>query len=282
MVCDDRGAMSRRPPAVVAVVVAALVVLLTSCRVDVAVDVTVEADGSGTISVVATADAQLLAEVPDLADDLALDDLRGKGWTVEGPDATDSGGLRVALSQDYDDLEGLNAALVDLGGPFRQVRVAREDTFARTTWRLSGTLRLDDGLASFADTDLLTALGTTPYQDDLDARGLALRDAVSVQLRVHLPGTLAETTGIEQRSDGTTFVTWTAPLDGSSMSVATTSERVDRGAKRADTVASVAQFLFVAWCITALTFIVWVIFARTRRHRRRRRMDHDWSDAPLA
>lgn len=261
-----------------AALLAALAVLvLGACRVDVVVDVAVEPDGSGTITVVATADAELLAEVPGLADDVAVDDLRAKGWTVTGPEPTEEGGLRVSLEQAFDDLEGLNAALVDLGGPFRRVAVAREDTFARTTWNLTGTLRLDEGLAGFGDTELLAAVGATPYQDDLDARGLSLRDVVSVQLRVSMPGELVETTGIEQRADGRTTITWTAPLDGSSMSVATASERVDRGAERADTVASVAQFLFVAWCITAVTFIAWVIFARARRNRRRR-LDRDWAD----
>jgi hypothetical protein len=266
--------MSRRASAAVALL--ALVAVLTGCRIDVAVDVVVDDDGSGTVTVTAVADAEVLSEVPGLADDVAVDDLREDGWEIEGPDPTADGGLRIVLRRGFDDLNELNEVLVNLGGPFGRVSVGREDSFARTGWAVDGVLRLDGGLSAFADQALVDAVRAVPYEDDLAARGLSLEQAVTITFSIRLPGSLTETTGIERRTDQGTVVTWTAPLDGSSMSVATLSERTDRGAEIANTTASVAQFLLVSWITLSLTFIGWVVFARHRRKRRRR-----WHDDEL-
>ena len=54
--------------------VLALVVVLASCRLDAAVDVSVDADGSGTVALTVTVDADVVAQVPGLAGALNLDD----------------------------------------------------------------------------------------------------------------------------------------------------------------------------------------------------------------
>jgi hypothetical protein len=50
--------------------VCACVLALAGCRLDIAVDLVVEPDGSGTVSVVVTADRELVAAVPTIADEL--------------------------------------------------------------------------------------------------------------------------------------------------------------------------------------------------------------------
>ena len=60
-------------------------VVLTGCRLDVAVEVMMQPDGTGTVTVDAIADAELVAQVPDLIDDLRLDDAEANGWVIEGP-----------------------------------------------------------------------------------------------------------------------------------------------------------------------------------------------------
>ena len=57
-------------------------------------------DGAGTITVTATADAELVAQAPGLADDLHFDDLVAAGWAVDGPTPTDDGGLEVVAPPD--------------------------------------------------------------------------------------------------------------------------------------------------------------------------------------
>ena len=73
------------------VVIGALV--LTGCRLDVSVDVVMQPDGTGTVAVVAVADAELVGKVPDLVDDLRLDDAIANGWVVEGPTPDAGGGV---------------------------------------------------------------------------------------------------------------------------------------------------------------------------------------------
>ena len=58
--------------------------LLAGCRVDVTVDLVIGADGTGDLTVTATADAEVVEQAAGLAEDLRLDDAIAAGWTVEG------------------------------------------------------------------------------------------------------------------------------------------------------------------------------------------------------
>ena len=76
---------------------------------------TVEADGTGTITLVATADADVVAAVPTLADELATDDIVAAGWAIDGPTRLPDGGLTITLSHDFSsDVEATN--LLDASG----------------------------------------------------------------------------------------------------------------------------------------------------------------------
>ena len=126
------------------VFVAALTV--SACQVDTSVEVKVEADGSGTITVNATADADVVAQAPGLAEDLRFDDAVAAGWTLQGPSATDAGGLSVTLTHDFATVEEATSLLASVngsGGPLHDVAVTRTVTDDEITTSLEGTLRID-------------------------------------------------------------------------------------------------------------------------------------------
>ncbi len=242
----------------IAVIVAALLVA-ASCRVDVTVDLVVHPDGAGELAVTATADAAVVDAAPGLADDLRFDDVTAAGWTVDGPAATPDGGLTVTLRHGASSAEEATNLLRSLGPPFADVRVDRTSDGETASTALSGRLVLDGGFDAFADSDLLAAVGGTPFADDLAAAGATPADSMSVVLRATLPGAV-ETTG--RAADGT--VTWSAPLDGSSVDLATRAEQRPAPAW-ASILALTALILLIAWIV----LVVGVAVLVTRRRRRR-------------
>lgn len=249
---------------------AALVVLVlvgTACRVEVGIDVDVDESGASVVTVTAVADAAVVTASPRLMDDLAFEDLESLGWEIDGPDATPDGGLQVVLRREAADLAELTAVLAHVGAPLQNVRVARADEFARSSWEVTGRAVLEGGTAGLIDPDALSALGAAPFITDLDAAGLALADVATMTLRMRLPGTLTSTTG--DANDST--ITWQLPLDGSQVPLQAFSERTDRGAEVARTTADIARFVLVVWVVVGATFVAWVVFARRRRRRLRAR-----------
>ena len=75
---------SARSVIVRALVAVATCALLTSCRVDSVVTLDVEPNGSGTLAVVTTVDAEVVARVPNIAQDLSFEDAKNAGWKVVG------------------------------------------------------------------------------------------------------------------------------------------------------------------------------------------------------
>ena len=136
---------------------------------------------------------------------------------------------------------------------------------------LSGQLTLPAGFDSFADSDLLAAVGGTPYADDLAAAGATPAGSMSVALRADLPGEVEETTGTDDGSDDEALV-WEAPLDGTSAAVtARTVQRPADGGGWAAALSTIALVLLVLWVAAAAAFIVSVARARSRRAKARRR-----------
>lgn len=252
---------------------------LTACRLDVTVDVAIGPDGTGTVTVVATVDADVVDAVPGLADALVLDDAEAAGWTVDGPEPTADGGLTVRLEHGVSGPEELANVLASLGPPFVDMLAGRTTVDDTTTNAISGTLVLTDGFATFADSDLTAAVGGLPFQEQIEASGATPQTSMSVTLRASLPGEVLESTGTDVTppdADATepvaTVWEWEAPLDGSSRAVALrTVQRPPETSTWADTVATVALVALIAWAALSVLFIGWVIVARRRRARRRRR-----------
>ena len=243
------------------------VLLLTACHVDTTVDVSMGADGSGKITVTATADADVVSQAPGLADDLRFDDVKAAGWTVTGPTDTSTGGLQVVLSHAFANPEEATALLQSIngsGGPLHGVTVKRTVSQDGTTVSLAGSLRID-GLGAFADPEVLGAIGATPYAEQVAAASASPTQAVGVIVRASLPGKITSAAGIVK--DGA--VSWVVPLDGSQIDLTTTAADDHGTAKIWGVAANVALIALIAWCVLAAAFITWVVKQRQRRARNR-------------
>ena len=245
------------------------VLALSACRVDATVELELGADGTGTVTVTAAADADVVRQAPGLADDLRFDDAIAAGWTVDGPTATDDGGLRVTLRHPVTSAAEATNLLASLGPPFTAMNVERvtSEDGDTTTITLSGELTLPGGFDAFADADLLAAVGGSPYAEELAAAGADPASSMSVALRARLPGDLEESTGREE--DG--LHVWEAPLDGSTEAVRLRTVERRPGGGLSSLLSTVLLLLLVAWVVAATAFVVSVVRARSRRARRRRR-----------
>ncbi|MGB0114847.1 MAG: hypothetical protein WBP59_16635 [Ilumatobacteraceae bacterium] len=247
------------------------VVALASCRVDVEVDMTIEPDGTGTIAMQLTADAELIAEIPTVGDELATDDVVAAGWTVDGPTATDDGGLTVTFSHPFASDEEATNLLNSLGPPFNQMAMVRNTAGDDTTTRLSGLLGLADGFASFADEDLVAAVGSLPFADQIAAAGATPAASMSATLRVTMPGEIdTEQTNGTVLDDGR--VQWTVPLDGTILewrALSVQSPGDDRWWARPLSI--IALVTLIGWIAIMTLFIGYVAVARWQRAHRRRR-----------
>jgi hypothetical protein len=177
------------------VAVAVAVVLGAGCQVDVAVEVDVDGDGSGTVEVAAALDEEAAARVPELADQLEVDDLEATGWTVTGPAEEDDGRTWVRASKPFATVEEAPGVLEEVsgpGGPFRDLRITRSPSLLVDTWRFQGTADLTAGLAAFSDDALRARLDGTdvglPAEELAATAGRPLDEVFTFRVAVDLPG----------------------------------------------------------------------------------------------
>lgn len=242
---------------------------LTACRLDVEVDVAIAPDGTGTVTVFAVADAELAAKVPGLVEDLRFDDAIAAGWTIDGPTtATDTGSVEITLTHAVTSPEELANVLNSIGPPFTNMAAARTTVDDQTSNAIDGMLMLPNGFESFADADLVAAVGGLPFSDEFAASATSPSESMSVTFRVALPGELVSTpTGTEVDSN---VFQWTAPLDGTSVSVATqTVQRPAEGGSWAGPLATAALIALIVWIVLAVAFIAFVLGARRKRAQHR-------------
>ena len=252
-----------------ALIVAALA--LTACQIDATVAVVVEPDGSGTIALTIVADADVVTQAPGLAEDLRFDDAIAAGWELTGPAPTEVGGLTVTLTHDFATVEEATALLQSVngsGGPLHDVALTRVVEGNAVTTSLTGNIRVEGGMDAYADPEVLSAIGGSPYADNIAATGQRPADVVTFTMTADLPGD-AGVPASGPAAEGP--ITWSVPLDGTTADLATTS--VFTGSTAGDsvwgTVATVAMVALIAWCVVAIAFISFVAKARRARARRR-------------
>lgn len=242
----------------------AMALVVASCQATAAVDLQIQPNGQGTLSLVVTADQNMIAAAPGLAESLSLSDAQDAGWEVSpvAPDA--QGRLQVRLWHDFDTPEEANLLLGQLSGaegPFRGLKITRDRDGGRSTWTLNGELVLDNGLSSLADAGLIQLAQAAPFQQDLAASGLTLDQVFLVTFRVTMPGTIDSTTGVQDVST----VQWTAPLDGSTVDVTTQSTHESRLGAVAGPLAPALLWLAGGWLVAMLLFAAAAISRRTPR-----------------
>lgn len=244
---------------------------LTACRVDASVDIEMAENGSGVIAVTAVADAELVARAPGLADDLRFDDLVAAGWVVQGPAATADGGLSVVLRHPFASPEQATAILASLNGrngPLLDVVLDRTVAERSVDLSMTGFSGTTVGLASFADDELLAAVGAAPWAAEVAAQGLTIDQALAVSVSAALDGELVASTGTPG-DDGR--VRWSVPLDGSLIDLATTSSvSLDKGGVWR-VLPTLALATLVLWVLATVALVSRMVLARRAPVRGRRR-----------
>ncbi len=174
--------------ALVAVVVAA------ACQVRVDTTVTVEPDGSGTVTQAVGFDAAALARVGDLDQQLRVADLEAAGWTVDDP-VVEDGMTWVRAHHAFADADEANVVLAQLSGPdgpYEDLAVTRTSSVISTTTELTGTMDLSAGVAMFGDPQLNQTLGgdgSGGLVAKIEAEeGRPVGEMVDVSMTVDLPG----------------------------------------------------------------------------------------------
>ena len=240
------------------------VVLLASCRVDQSVSLHVKPNGSGDVTVVVTADKDVVAKAPHLVTDLRTEDLATAGWKVSKPVSTKTGGLSLTLVHPFKNPAEANVVLSQVSGakgPLHDMLLARTGKDTNSTWTLSGRLEVTGGLEAFIDEAGLQLLGSAPYAADVEESGLDLGDAVGLSFTAQLPGKIDQTTGVASANG----ITWAVPMDGSKVDVATTSTNVDIASSISRVGKVLLLGLLVLWIAATLILVMLVANARARR-----------------
>lgn len=242
---------------------------LTACRLDVTVDVVMEPDGTGVVTLDAVADAELIAQVPGLVDDLRLDDAIANGWDVDGPTEAADGSVSITLTHGFTSHLELANVLASIGPPLTSMQAARTPADEQTTNAIDGDLQLPDGFESFADADLIEAVGGLPFADEFAASGMSPSEAMSFVFRVSLPGELISAETGTEVDDG--VIEWTAPLDGTSVNLytATVQRPASEGGAWAGPLSTAALVALIVWVVLAAAFIAFVAIARGNKRRKR-------------
>jgi hypothetical protein len=247
---------------------AVVAMTLAACRLDADVSTTVNPDGTGEVIVVGAVDKDVVDRVPGLAGSLVLGDATAAGWVVEGPTATEAGGLTVTLRHPFATVQEAANLINSLGPPFTNIAFERSASDEEVAVALSGALTLPGGSwDAFGDQALITATGGTPFAAQLDESGASPADSMSVELSVRLPGDVEQSNG--DTRDGA--VVWSAPLDGSSIDVSARSvlrAGGGGGSGWAAPLGTVALGLLIAWLIIGVVLVVLVVRARGRRRNR--------------
>lgn len=262
---------STRRRVVLALVGVFSMLALAGCQLDVQVDVVVDDDGTGTITVIAEADAELIEQIPTIAEDLILDDIIAAGWVADGPNPTPEGGLILTLTHDFEGNDEATNLLRSLGPPFNDPVISRGQNGDTATNTARANLGLPQGFATFADEELITAVGSVPFAEQFEQSDVDPSNAMTAVLRVTMPGELVDSeTNAEILDDGR--LQWIVPTDGSILEASARSEQApSEGGVWARPVSTIALILLIGWVAFMTIFISYVAVARWRRSRRYRR-----------
>jgi hypothetical protein len=244
--------------------IAIAIVALSACRVDSSISLKVNPNGSGAVTVVITADKEIVAKTESLESDLRTNDLTAAGWKVGKLTTTATGGRSLTAVHTFRtpaEATKILASINDTRGPLKNVVLARSGKDTKSTFTVNGKLEVNGGLEAFADDAAIKLLGGAPYAGELTASGLDLGKAVGITFSMQLPGKINSTTGVQR----TNTVTWQVPMDGSSTDIATSSTNVAVGASVARVGRVAILAVLVLWVAATLILLLLVVGARSRR-----------------
>ena len=151
------------------------------------------ANGGGVVRAGVGLDADALRQIPDLAQQLKVDDLKRAGWTVVGPRKERDSRTWVRATKAFATAAQASKVVAELNGPngpFKDFRVRRSHSFFRTKTSFSGTV--DRTAGALSDPGLerqLASSGVDPkvLQQQLN---LAQDRAFRLEVVTHLPGSV--------------------------------------------------------------------------------------------
>jgi hypothetical protein len=157
-----------------------------ACRLDANIEVSTARDGSGTVTVTAVADRDMIGRAGLALADLRLDDAKKADWTVEGPTDNGAGGRQLVLSKPFQtqlEADRILGELSGLAGPLHDFHLKQKRDFAKITTTLSGELGLDGGAPGLGDDELVALLGGHQVLEGLASENLADQLLVTVSLK---------------------------------------------------------------------------------------------------
>ena len=170
---------------------------------------------------------------------------------VEGPAATEDGGLTVTLRHPFATVQEAANLLNSLGPPFGDLVFERTATEDEVTVTMAGTLSLPGGTwDAFGDQALLTSTGGTPFGAQLTESGANPAESMSVELAVRLPGEVEETTGDRARRCRRVVGAARRIGPGPAPSVL----RPRAAGRLGRTVSTIALVLLIAWLVVGIAF----------------------------
>lgn len=178
-------------------VVVGVLALLVGCQVDLHVDLQVNEDGSGSVTVGAGFDEAALARVGNLDQQLRTSDLEAAGWVVTAPSQEgDRTWIRASKSfATPAEGEVVMAEVTGPAGPFRDFAISVDDGTFGTDYSVQGTVDLTGGPQAFGDDELRALLGGDAYGGTLtsleQAEGRPVAEMVDFQVTVRMPGETA-------------------------------------------------------------------------------------------
>jgi hypothetical protein len=239
-----------------------LLLVATGCKVTTRVAVTAAPNGSGTLAVTVTLDAQAVAAVGNLAQQLQTADLTKAGWLVAGPVPSAGGSETVTVRHTFSSPEELHALAAQLAGsgpeasrPF-QLDFRRTHSWWHTGTELSGVVDLKCGLSCFGDAGLQSTLGSPVgvHFAPLAHPSQTFAFSLSAALNGHVVSTNAP-------SRNGSVETWT-PVLGETTAVLVKTQAVDTGH---------VVLTGVLAAVGLIVVVVALVLAWRWRRRRRRR-----------
>ena len=198
-----------------ALVVAVAALVLVACHVEGRVDVTVNDDGSGLVSVAIGLDEEAAERVGDLPGAVPTVDLVDAGWKVADPEH--EGGLTwIEATKPFASPRQLTAVMDEIG-MFRDWTLHVSDGFASTSWAIDGRIVVNGGLAQFSDSDLAAALDGMPLGMTPEELASTMEESgpLTLTVRVRMPGESDDLTSIPVQLDATSSVDRPVHLESS-------------------------------------------------------------------
>jgi hypothetical protein len=175
-----------------------LVALLAGCRMQLDTTIVIDDDGSGTVTQAVGLDPAALARIGDLERQVAVDDLRAAGWTVDPP-VLEGDTTWVRARREVKDTTELAVVVSQLNGaqgPFLDLGAGRRDTFLERVTEFTATYDLTKGAALFSDPEL-DAVAGNPWGAllaEIEAEeGRPPSEMVETSVTVVLPGGVTQT-----------------------------------------------------------------------------------------